>query len=254
MSGRRLAAFAGSVGLCLACAEIGPAGRPASIAFEDFPAPAVVAGDTLRDISGAAVPLRASVLDARNNPVPDAAVRFIAIDDGLLITDDHFVIGETAGESVRIFAEVDGLQTGVVRLDVTRRPDEVRGESDPEEVLEYVPPLIVTSDPFTVRVLHRDPSAPLDSVVPRYIVRFEVVGMAPGDTVPGYLVDERGIRSLVDTTDAEGLAARRFRLNPATLQELVDTLEIRAAVDYRGEPVAGSPVSFLLIIRPTPAS
>lgn len=254
MSARRLAAFAGFVGACLSCAEIGPAGQPASIAFEELPAPAVVAGDTLRDASGAPAPLRASVLDARNNPVTDAPVRFVAIDEGLLITEDHFVIGQNAGQTVRIFAEVDGLQTGVVRLNVTRRPDEVRAESDPEQVLEYVPPIIATSGPFTVGVLHRDASAPLDSVVPRYIVRFDIVGMAPGDTVPGYLVDDRGIRSLVDTTDAQGLASRRFRLNPATLQTLVDTLEIRASVDYRGSPVAGSPVSFLLIIRPAPAS
>lgn len=248
-----LALFTAASSTALACTDLGPGGVPSSIAFDSLPYPSVVVGDTLRDGNGVVVPLSASVFDSRNTPLPDADVRFVALDPGVRITDDDLAIGETFGQNVRVVAQVGGLQSVPLRLLVTRRPDGIHAVGATELTLEYSPGEVVTSEAMTVRVVHDTPPEPGDTVVQGWIVHYEVVGHAPGDTVPGYLIDGSR-RAQADTTDASGVAALRFRLNSATLPVLEDTLEVRASASHKGEPLAGSPVSFILLIRPRSTS
>ena len=237
-----------------ACTDVGPEGAPFSIEFDSLPYPSVVLGDTLRDEDGVAAPLEAAVFDVRNDPVPDAEVRFAALDTTVEVTDDAFLIGlaiDFAGSPV--VAQVGAIQTVPVTVIVTRRPDDIHATVATEIPVEYSPGEVVPSSDLAVRVVHGTPPEPGDTVVPGWIVRYEVVGQAPGDTVPGYLVNGTR-RASADTTDASGNAALRFRLNAATLPVLQDTLEVRATARHLGQPVEGSPVSFLLLIRPRPTS
>lgn len=255
MSARRIIAVLGAGLAVVACTELGPAGVPASIAVERLPYPSVVVGDTLRNADGEVAPLGASVLDARNAPVPDAPIRWVAIDSGIEITAEGYVIGRTFGASPRLVAQVGALQSTPFTVFVTRRPDALHRVAPMEIAVEYGPGEVVTSSALEVRVVHDTPVAPGDTVVPRWIVRYEVVGQAPGDTVPGYLVTTNvARRASADTTESTGVASMQFRLNSATLPVLRDTIEVRASAQHRGEPLPGSPVSFHLLIRPRPTS
>jgi hypothetical protein len=238
-----------------ACTDLGPDGAPASIAFDVLPYPSVVEEDTLRNHFGEPATLQASVLDTGNEPVPDAPVRFVALDSGVTITEEGYVIGRAYGQTVRIVAQVGQLQSLSLPVFVTRRPDRVHAVVDTEIIIEYLPGEVVDSGGLDVRVVHDTPPTPGDTVVPQWVVTYEIVGQAPGDTVPGYLVNANGTRrASADTTDASGVASLQFRLNSATLQVLHDTLEVRASVLHRGDVLPGSPVGFLLLIRPRTTS
>ena len=248
-----VAAFAATI--VGGCSDVGPAGVPASISFDALPAPAVVLGDTLRNADGLAVQLSASVFDARNNQIPDAPVEFLALNDGIRITEDRYVIAESHGDTVLIVAQAGALQTPPVRLVTVQRPGMLRAVADTEIVIEYDPLTAIPSAAMRVRVLAAEPATVTDTVVPNWRVDFAVTGQAPGDTVPGYLVaTNTRARASADTTGPDGVASVQYFLRPRTLTVLTDTLEVLATARHRGEPLAGSPVRFLLIIRPRPAS
>ena len=249
---RRLALLAAAIAAAAACTDLGPEGGPASIEFDSLPYPSVVLGDSLRTEDGVAAPLFAFVFDLRNRPLPDVEVRFTALDSGIEVEMDGFVEGETFGTS-HIVAQVGQLQSIPTPVIVTRRPDQMHATVDTEIPVEYSPGEVVPSTELAVRVVHDTPPEPADTVVPGWIVRYEVVGQAPGDTVPGYLVNG-SVRASADTTDASGLTSLRFRLNSATLPVVEDTVEVRATARHLGMPIAGSPVTFLLLIRPRPTS
>ena len=243
------AAAAMSIMVAIACSDIGPEGVPASIAFDALPWPSVVLGDSLRNTDGVAVPLTASVFDARNQPVLDADVQFVSLDPTITITDDGFVTGETFG-TARIVAEIAGLQTSALTLVVTREPDTLRAIGDTVLSVEYALPDVTTQD-LAVHVGHLTPPTPADTVVPGWIVHFAIVGQTPGDTTRGYLVRENTtIKANADTTDATGRALMEFRLNPITFPVVQDTIEVLATASYKGEPIPGSPVRFVLLVRP----
>ena len=233
----------------IACSDIGPEGVPTSIAFDALPSPSIVLGDSLRDPAGLAVPLTASVFDARNQPIPDADVRFISLDTTIAISDDGFVSGETFG-TARIVAEIAGLQTSALTLIVTRQPDTLHAIGDTVLTVEYELPDVTTQE-LAVRLVHLTPPTPPDTVVPGWVVSFAIVGRTPGDTTHGYLVRENStIKATVDTTDPAGRAAVDFRLNSITFPVVQDTIEVLATASHKGEPVPGSPVRFVLLIRP----
>lgn len=239
-----------------ACGSISQPGVPTSLAFDSLPSPAVVLGDTLRDDAGNPAPLRARVFDGRGSEMPDAAVEFLLLDSGARITPEGYVIADsTLRTGIRVVASIDGLQSVPRTLTVTRRPDSLAAASDTNQVIEYdllsLSP--VNSAPLSVRVLHRDAGSE-DLPVQGWRVRYAATGAAPGDTIPGHLVNEQSRLSLVDTTDANGTAARLYRLVPARLTQATDTIEVTASAQHLGEPLAGSPVRFHLILRPRPAS
>ena len=86
-----------------------------------------------------------------------------------------------------------------------------------------------------------------DSVVSSYLVSFRIV--SPADTLLFRLVDERGVRSSLDTTDASGIATRRIRLDVARLTSLTDSVIVQASVKYRGTNVRGSPARLVLKVK-----
>ena len=238
--------------IALACSDVGPDGVPASIAFDGLPYPAVVLGDSLRDADGIAVPLAASVFDARNEPVPDAPVQFISLDTTVAISSDGHLVGETVG-TARIVAQIAGLQTSPLTLRVTRRPDTLYAIGDTIIPVEYELP-DVEERTLAVRLRHLTPPTEADTAVPGWVVHFAITGQTPGDTTRGYLVRENAtIKATVDTTDLNGRAAVEYRLPTITFPVLQDTLEVLATASHRGDPVPGSPVRFVLLIRPAPA-
>ena len=245
------ARIATCVAAVLACSDVGPADVPASIAFDALPYPAVVVGDSLRDENGLAVPLSAAVFDARNVQIPDAPVQFIALDPTVLISEEGYVTGVGSG-TARVVAEIAGLQTAALTLRVTQRPDTMYAIGDTLIPVEYELP-DVEEVTLPVRVRHLEPAVAADTAVAGWIVRYAIVGQVPGDTTRGYLVRENTtVKASVDTTDVAGRAAMEYRLRTVTFPVVRDTLEVLATATHRGAPVAGSPVRFVLIVRPRP--
>jgi hypothetical protein len=108
--------------------------------------------------------------------------------------------------------------------------------------------LNVTSDQtmLTVKLTHG--VAPNDSAVKSYIVSFAIVEQS--DPSLAELVNGAGKPSVVDTTDANGVAGRRIRLHPLFLTSEVDSIIVNATARFRGTPVSGSPVRLVLKVKP----
>ncbi|MGH7662958.1 MAG: hypothetical protein ACRENI_01475 [Gemmatimonadaceae bacterium] len=221
-----------------------------SIEFDSLPYPAVVRGDTLRDENGVPAPLFAVALNAQGDTVTGAEISFLALDEGFVTISPAGIVtsDETGTGQVRIVAGVGGLQTLPLSLRVTNEPALVEAAGAVADTVEHDLIEPVQSDPLTVTLR----SSPADSLVRGWIVHYEVVTPADPADVPGAIVASINAQSASDTTDESGQASRRFRVDPPRLPPTgVDTVVIHATVRYRGAPIAGSPVEFTLLIRPS---
>jgi hypothetical protein len=219
-----------------------------SIAVDSLPSPSVVLGDTLRDSTGTAVAIHATVYNFKGAVVANAPVRFHALDGGLRVDS---ITGFAIGDSVRttpsrVAVSIGNLQA-IQTLDVTLRPDTVVAVNARDSlVYSLVDSTKNISPALSVKVRHSLTSA--DSAVKSYLVSFAVV--SPADTLLAILVNDAGLASRVDTTDASGVAGRKIKLNPVRLTSLTDSIIVRATVKYLGLQLRGSPVRLVLLLKP----
>ncbi|HEY3258180.1 MAG TPA: hypothetical protein VGJ64_04945 [Gemmatimonadaceae bacterium] len=255
MSGRSaslvaLAAVAAvAVVVAAACTDI-PTSDSAvlSISIDTLPSPAVVLNDTLRDSTGRATAIHATVYNFKGNVISNPTVRFQALDRGVTIDSvNGFVIGDSVRKTkARIAVTAGGLQA-IQSLLVTLRPDTVFAVNGRDSLLYALLDSTKNISPaLSVRVLHSLTSP--DSAVNAYRVSFAVI--SPTDTLLATLVNDAGLASRVDTTDDSGTASRKIRLTPVRLTALRDSIIVSATVKYRGAQVLGSPVRLVLIVKP----
>jgi hypothetical protein len=231
------------------CTEI-PTSESAvlSLAFDSLPAPAVVLGDTLRDTTGRATPVSATVYNFQGNVVSNPPLRYQALDRGIHVDSvAGFVVGDSIRDTpARIAITVDGLQATRL-VEITLRPDTVIPVRERDSLLySLVDTTKNVSLALAVRVHHSLTS--LDSAVKSYIVSFAV--SSPADPLLALLVNDAGKESRVDTTDTNGEASRKIRLTPARLAALTDSVIVLATVRYRGANVRGSPARIVLKVKP----
>ena len=256
--GTRVAAFAGAVVLA-SCIELSaPTDGIESLSPLAVPYPAVIAGDTLRDANGQATPLAVAAYSGRGDPV-DApeGLQFIVADSGTdaRIAGGYFIAGTTLGP-VRVVAQVPGLQTPPVAIQVVPRPSRVRaepagtGDTVTLPVKQFALEASVTSAPMQVRVVGEVAGTVRD--VNGWIVRYAITRQPEpvSPSVPAaYLAADQGraIRgdssTAIDTT-AGGVAGRQVVLRPFLMRALVDTVIVEATVLLHGVPLPGSPVVF----------
>lgn len=237
-----------AIGAAMACTKI-PTEDSAvlSLALDSLPAPAVVLGDTLRDSTGRAAPLHATVFNFQGSVISRAPLRFQALDRGVTVDS---ITGFATGDSLRqtparVLISIGSLQA-VRTLEVTLRPDTVSAVNGRDSLAYSLTDTTKNFSPaLSVRVVH---SLVADSGVKSYVVGFTIV--SPADTLLARLVNESGAASRTDTTDASGIASRRIRLNPAKLIALTDSIIISASVKYRGAHIRGSPVRLVLKVKP----
>lgn len=247
---RPTGAFVAAFLLAAACTDIdtGP-NVAASIEFTALPFPAVVAGDTLRDTSGVAAPLRAAVFNPDNVEIVDAPVRYAALETVVTVDSVTGVVvaGANADTTARLIAYVGSLQGAPLRLSVVPRPDSV-GLSGTIDTLLYsvIDTTRNLSGDLAVRVLHHGPAG--DVPVRDWIVTFALADA--GDSVRARVVGDNGRPSALDTTSTAGVAGRRVRLIPAGLTSPRDSIIVLARVRYRGMHVAGSPLRLALPVVP----
>ncbi len=234
--------------LSAACTDISENDSAAlSIELNVLPSPSVVVGDSMRDTIGVIAVPTVHVFNYKGEEIAPDDVRFYAPDPGVSIDS---VTGVISADSLRttparIVAAVGSLQA-LQTINVTLRPENVAAVTG-RDTLQYslLDSTLNVSTELTVKVTHGTP--PADSAVRSYVVSFAVV--SGGDPQLAELVNG-GKASVVDTTDASGVAGRAVRVRPVHLTATVDSVIINATVKYRGEPVSGSPVRLVVELKP----
>jgi hypothetical protein len=253
---RTLLAFA-LVGLGLgaaACTEVGSDPQaPVAIELKPPSSPAILRGDTLRDSTGAAVPLTALVYNAQGDVISGAPVQFLEIDSVPRLTLDAttgIVIGNDTGQAL-VVVSAGSLQSIPDTLVVVDTPTVAIQVDTPPDTLVYTfsPTAGDTLVPLGVRAVH---VADVDTAaVRRIVVRYSFVHPAvpnDSDSTHVQLVDEARRASLSDTTDATGLASRSIRISPFTIP-FSDSVVVRADIRRPdGTDVPGSPIVFRMFV------
>jgi len=248
MSGRHVSAVAAVAlfGLAaFACTDISDNSTSVlSIQFDSLAAPSVVVGDTLRDTTGAVIVPVVHAFNFQGEEIVPAPVWFQSPDSGVAVDSvTGIIVGDSLRSTpVRIVATVGTLQA-IQRLELTLRPDLLAPVHDRDSLAYSL--LDTTSNVLTVKLTHG--MAPNDSVVKSYIVSFAIVSQNPD---LGTLVNDRGQPSVVDTTNADGVAGRAIRLHPLSVTSEVDSIVVNATARYRGVEVGGTPVRLVMKIKP----
>ena len=255
-----LATAAGAAAAVAACTDLPSSPDEAfSIEFESLLFLVVVLGDSLRDSTGTARPVSATAFNVDGTALPASAVQYLLVGAGATLLPGNFVRGDTLDAEVQVRAVAGTLPSLPRALRVVPRPDSLAGPTTAIPAIEYGLPFSPTadrSDPVAVRVLNTaDPAA--TAAVQSWVVRYRLV--IRGDTVPlsdtslVWLVDDANRRSAIDTTDADGQASRRVRVNG--LNPLVDDLDsVVVSVTAQGTrtPLRGAPLRIALPVRSRP--
>ena len=221
-----------------------------SIQFDSLAAPSVVVGDTLRDTTGVVVLPRVRAFNFKGAEIPSPPVWFQSPDSGITVDS---LTGTVVGDSLRstparIIATVGALQA-IQRIDVTLRPDSITPVNSLDSISYSLLDTTKNVSPaVTVKLSHG--FAPNDSAVKSYIVSFSIVEQSNPQLAE--LVNDAGRASMVDTTDASGIAGRAIRLHPLFLASgtSVDSVIVNASAKYRGDLVSGSPIRLVVRVKP----
>ncbi len=234
----------------LACVDVsGSSTSVLSIQFDSLAAPSVVVGDTLRDTTGAVIRPTVHAFNFRGDEILPAPVWFQSPDSGVAVDSlTGIVVADSLRSTpARIVATVGSLQA-IQKVDVTLRPDSLAAVNGFDSLsYSLLDTTLNVSPQLTVKLTH---GVPNDSVVRSYIVSFAIVSQSNPQL--GQLVNDGGKPSVVDTTDASGIAGRAIRLHPLFLASAttVDSIIVNATAKYRGAQVKGSPVRLVLKVKP----
>jgi hypothetical protein len=240
-SARRVAgAVLGAAGWwTVSCRDIpAPADGVLSVSAIILPAPGLVAGDTLRDSTGLAAPLRVIAYDFSGDPLdPQPVPTFVVIDTGAHLVDGVFLVGDSVGRTVEVVGSVSGIQTLPASVKVTLAPDTLVASDSIVHHKSYTlisGDTIVNSAELATIVQHLGGSTPtgVDAVIVRYSIDRAPAGNGQGPTV---LLLNGTLLSSRDTTANGGRASRVARLRLNALSAFVsDTVVVSATSSYRG--------------------
>lgn len=222
-----------------------------AIELAEFPWPSVVAGDTLRDATGAVAPLVARLFNADGDEVTGTVEFLLERTGARVISGGRLVADDTATETIGIIASAPGVQSIVRQIEIVSAPVSMAAEGVIVPLRWVVPdnPSSNTSQALGVRIL----SGP-DEGVRAWIVTFTLEAggrqIAESDTSQIFLVGDNGRPSYVDTTETTGLASRRVRLKILPGLVAPDSAIVTMRASYKGRPLAGSPVRLVLPISP----
>jgi hypothetical protein len=242
--------FVAAIATAFACTDIsGSSTAVLSIQFDSLPVPAVVIRDSLRDTTGAVVHPVVKAFNFNGDQIDQAPVWFQSPDSGITVDSaTGIIVGDSLRASpARVIATVGQLQA-LQNIDVTLRPDLIQLSA--LDTLEYsiLDSTKNISAPLQVKLTHG--VAPNDSTVKSWIVSFQIVYQSNPQL--GDLRNDGDRPSVIDTTDASGIAGRKIRLHSLFLSSAtaVDSIVVNASARYHGVPVSGSPVRLVLLLKP----
>jgi hypothetical protein len=244
----------------LACIDMSAPKGPASISNLLLPSPSVVVGDTMRDSTGKAAPLRVIAYDANEVPLADQPTQFFIIDTGSTahLAASSIVIGDKQGV-VHLIGQVGGVQTTPVTIPVTVAPTTFSATGTVPDT--FVVPFAgdTTSASTGSTTINATLKGRGDTAALGFIVKYELrnaPATVAGSAVPAvYIGDNTGKAATSDTTDASGVSrtlfVRSWLLADAALKagQRVDSAVVVMSTSYKGTPVLGSPKRIVLPIK-----
>jgi hypothetical protein len=239
------------VAASVACEDIsGNETSVLSIQFDSLATPSVVVGDTLRDTTGVVFLPVVHAFNFNGDEIPSPAVWFQSPDSGITVDSaTGIIVGDSLrSNAARVIATIGGLQA-IQKVEVTLRPDLIAAVHSLDSLSYSLLDTTQNVSPaLTVKLSHG--TAPNDSAVKSYIVSFSIISQS--DPQLAELINDAKRLSVVDTTDASGIAGRAIRLHPLFLAPgtSVDSIVVNASARYRGALVSGSPVRLVLRIKP----
>lgn len=222
------------------------------------PAPAIALGDSLRDSTGLATPLRVVAYDANGAVVSNAPVKWILTSPltGKVMLDSlGFLRADTITQTLRIVAQVAGhLQTPEFTIDAVPAADSIARSAGATDTIT-----LPAQRAISVTVTGRTPAG-VRANVKGIIVHYRITNPAPGaagEPRAFYLLADNNTplrpdsTIAVDTTDASGVASRSL-VALHSLAGAADPQEVRIEVrarSLRGVELAGSPLTVVLRVN-----
>lgn len=233
------AAFLVAVAFVVACQDIpAPEGGVLSVSRVLLPSPAVVQGDTMRDSTGAAAPLRIIAYGINGEPLdPQPIPTFILGGTAAHLEADSFLVGDQAGSKVGIVASVGAIQTIADSVPVILEPDTLVAVDSVRHVKTWslAGDTVINSAELNTVVRHF--GATDTSVVDHVIVRYELVSAPPVSGTgsgPSVQLVRGNVPSARDTTSGGGRASRVARMRIAAFSDTLDSAIVVATASYRG--------------------
>lgn len=220
-----------------------------------LPLPAVAAGDTLRDQFGHPAPLRVLAFSRDSQLVTGLTVTFVPTSIPADVTIDQatgILVARDTLRSVQIVGQLSGqLQTSAATLQIVPEPSTiVRTDvaADTSVPLPAIRPL-----PVTVTGTYHGATTTVNGI----IVRYQVDSLQPRSLALGnaILITAGGAplrpdsTTAVDTTKTAGNATRTVVVSAGSPVEKV-FISASANRLRDGKPLAGSPVQWVVEIRP----
>jgi hypothetical protein len=220
----------------VSCREIpAPEGGVFAISRVMLPSPGLVAGDTMRDSTGLATPLRMLAYNVDGKVIiPDPAVVYTNLDT-LSQLSGAWLIGKAVGTS-RVVGTTAGLQSKPDTFYVTLAPDTLVPADSTVHRVKYSllnGDTSITTAQLAARAMHL-PTTSVQAVIVQYKV--ERAPNAKSGGGPTVLLSNGSASSARDTTDATGRSgiAARIRLLALANTAQGDTAIFSATASYRG--------------------
>ena len=220
-----------------------------------LPSPAVAAGDTLRDSLGIATPLRVRAFGRDSQEITGLTVTFVptALPADVVIDGNGYLIARDTVRSVQLVGRIgDRLQTSVATLLIVPQPLAVGRPPSAEAGDTPLALPALKALPVAVTGVHRGTSTPVNGI----IVRYRIDSLLPATLPPGSAILTNAAGSslrpdstvAVDTTKGAGNATRNVLV---VVGSGVQTVFISASARrLDGAPLQGSPVRFVLEVKP----
>jgi hypothetical protein len=212
-----------------------------------LPSPGVVLGDTMRDSTGKAAPLRVVAFSATGSVVSGVTPYFITLDTFAHLSGGATLIGDHVG-AARVIGAISNVQTLPETVKVTLSPDTIVAADSVHHVKTYsvLTDTLATSPELAAIVQHRVGAT--TSTVDAVIVKYSIVSMPPAKgATPTVVLMNGGLTSSVDTT-LSGRAGRTLRLFVNRLTSVnPDSAVVRATASYRG--VSIGTVQFTVVFK-----
>jgi len=252
-AGRLTAPLALVAAAAFGCNDVAGPNSVAALDFQGVAFPAIATGDTLRNADGVATALTAVAYGGNGNPIVGAPIEYLTLDTGVTISPAGFVVASRRSGAIRLIASVGGLQSPIRTIDVTREPDTTFAVGDTTVNYSYALPDVPANVTPALQVALRS-SDTTDGLTPNvkgWLIRWRIIHagdtLAPTDTTLVALWAPGGTRhSLLDTTKADGNAARRLRVYASALPAATDSFIVIGEVRSRGVQVPGSPLRFVV--------
>lgn len=226
-----------------------------AISIDELPWPSMVAGDTLRDSTGAVSPLVAHLFDGNGNEV-QGPVEFFSQQPFMHIdASNRLLADDTATTKGSVFASTIGVQSVVRQVELVAAPKSLAPDGTIVPLQWVVPddPSANTSQPINARIFSA-PNAGVRAWIAVFTLEAGGRVIAENDTSQIFLVNDNGRPSYRDTTDFSGRVSRRVRLRIVPGLTPPDSAVITVSASYRGAPLAGSPLRLVLPVTPATAN